>query len=108
MAFGPLESQVATGLPFTTAGLPVVATTVGGIPEMATDGETALLVPPQNPQSLARAIAAMLNDGATAAALGQAGRKRAAERFSISSHYRSLVQVYQRVTGMAIATGSAA
>ena len=90
------------------AGLPVAATTVGGIPEMAIDGETALLVPPQNPQALARAIVTMLNNGVTAAALGQAGKKRAVERFSISSHYRSIIRVYERVTGMAAATGNAA
>jgi glycosyltransferase involved in cell wall biosynthesis len=90
------------------AGLPVVATTVGGIPEMAADRETALLVPPMNPPALARAIAAVVNDPSGTAALGAAGKRHAGERFSISAHYRSLIRVYERLAGMAAAAGNVA
>jgi glycosyltransferase involved in cell wall biosynthesis len=90
------------------AGLPVVATTVGGIPEIAIDRETALLVPPRDPEALARAIRTIVSDTATAAALGQAGFRHAGERFSIASHYGSLIGVYERLTGMAAVTGNAA
>ena len=90
------------------AGLPIVATRVGGIPEIATGGETALLVAPQDPQALAHAICAIVSDPGTAAALGQTGLRHAGERFSIASHYRSLIGVYERLTGMTAATGNAA
>jgi glycosyltransferase involved in cell wall biosynthesis len=90
------------------AGLPVVATTVGGIPEIAAGGETALLAPPRNPQALARAIRTIVGDPAAAAALGQAGLRHAGERFSIASHYRSLIGVYERLAGMTAAAGNAA
>jgi glycosyltransferase involved in cell wall biosynthesis len=90
------------------AGLPVVATTVGGIPEIAAAGETALLVPPHNPQALARAICTIVNEPAAAAAMGQAGYRHAGERFSVASHYRSLIGVYERLTGVSAVTGNAA
>lgn len=77
------------------AGLPVVATAVGGIPEIAVPNETALIVAPHSPKDLAQAISTLLNDPAKAAALGNAGLARAGERFSIASHYRSLVRVYE-------------
>ena len=60
----------------------VVASRVGGIPEVVADGETGLLVPPDDPASLADAINLLLRDPGRAAALGRAGRKRAVAEFS--------------------------
>jgi glycosyltransferase involved in cell wall biosynthesis len=64
------------------AGRPVVATRVGGVPEVVIDGETGLLVEPENPGALAAAVRRLLADPALAARMGQAGRRRAREVFS--------------------------
>ncbi|HEY6496781.1 MAG TPA: glycogen synthase [Trebonia sp.] len=60
----------------------VVASRVGGIPEVVAGGETGLLVPPDDPASLADALNHLLRDPARAAAMGLAGRKRAVAEFS--------------------------
>jgi glycosyltransferase involved in cell wall biosynthesis len=63
------------------AGTPVVASAVSGIPEVVVDGETGWLVPPESPAALAATLAAVLADPAEAARRGEAGRRRAAERY---------------------------
>ena len=62
-------------------GTAVVASAVGGIPEVVSDGETGLLVPPDDPGALAAALNALLGDPARADALGRAGRERAVTEF---------------------------
>lgn len=59
------------------AGLPVVASRVGGVPEVVEDGRTGLLVEPGNPEALASALASLLGDDATRRAMGARGRARA-------------------------------
>jgi glycosyltransferase involved in cell wall biosynthesis len=66
-------------------GRPVVATRVGGIPEVVVDGVTGLLVPPEDPAALVEAIAALLCDGARARAFGVAARRLARQRFAIDT-----------------------
>ena len=58
------------------SGLPVVATTVGGIPEIVVDGETGLLVPPEDPAALAKALERLIADPGLRSRLGTAGRHR--------------------------------
>jgi glycosyltransferase involved in cell wall biosynthesis len=58
-------------------GVPVVATRVGGIPEVVEDGRQGLLVPPADPSALAGAVADLLEDRARAASMGEEGRARA-------------------------------
>jgi alpha-maltose-1-phosphate synthase len=60
----------------------VVASWVGGIPEVVADGETGLLVPPDDPAALADALNALVRDPGRAAAMGRAGRERAVTEFS--------------------------
>jgi len=65
------------------AGLPVVATAVSGNPEAVEDGTTGLLVRPESAAALADALIALLGDPERRRAMGEAGRARIAERFSI-------------------------
>jgi glycosyltransferase involved in cell wall biosynthesis len=65
--------------------LPVVASDVGGIPEVVAEGETGLLVPSGDPAALARAICEVLGDPERARALGRAGRERAETVFGVDA-----------------------
>ena len=58
------------------AGLPVIATAVGGIPELVLDQETGILVPPHDPPAMANALLLMASDFERRSALGRAGRAR--------------------------------
>jgi glycosyltransferase involved in cell wall biosynthesis len=64
------------------AGLPVIASRVSGIPEVVVDGETGWLVPPEDPEALAAALAELLADPGEARRRGAAGRRR------VDEHYR--------------------
>jgi glycosyltransferase involved in cell wall biosynthesis len=77
------------------AGLPIIATTVGGIPEMVRHGEAALLVPPADPDALAAAALRLLANPRQAAAMGRAGRRLVAERFDIRTQARALADDYR-------------
>jgi hypothetical protein len=100
-----LPSQVARsrdrdGLPNVileamAAGLPVVSTSISGIPEAVRHEQTGVLVPPQDPQALAGALARLLNDPAQAQALGQAGQALARAAFDDRQHLQTLVQEMQ-------------
>lgn len=70
------------------AGRPVVASRTQGLAEIVKDGETGLLVRPDDPVALADAIAALLDDPARASALARAGRRDVAERFG-AQRYRA-------------------
>lgn len=64
-------------------GLPVVATAVSAIPELVRDGETGLLVPPDDPPALATALSRMLRDPAARKTMGQAGEARVRSAFDL-------------------------
>ncbi len=94
-------SSTSEGLPISileamAAGLPVVASGVGGVPEVVVDGQTGLLVPPRDVPSLAAAIKRILSDPSLRYTLGQAGRMRVSERFDIDSFRRAHVDLYCR------------
>ncbi len=61
--------------------LPVVATRVGGLPEVVEDGKTGILVPPEDPRAMADALLSLLRDRAQTVRMGEAGRARAARLF---------------------------
>jgi glycosyltransferase involved in cell wall biosynthesis len=65
------------------AGLPIVATDVGGNREVVVPGETGLLVPPGSPEPLADAMLTLLRDPARSRLMGAAGRRRVEEQFSL-------------------------
>lgn len=77
------------------AGLPAVATAVGGVPEIATHNKTALLVARGDKAGLADALASVLQDRELAARLGEAGRQHVLERFTPEVHMRSMLRVYE-------------
>jgi glycosyltransferase involved in cell wall biosynthesis len=82
-----------------SAGLPVVATRVGGSPELVQDGQTGLLIPPKDEVALSRAIAFLLDDPQTARRFGQAGRERIIREFSISRLLNQTEELYLRLSG---------
>ncbi len=75
-------------------GTAVVGSRVGGIPEVVVDGETGLLVPPGDPVALAAALNALILDPARAAAMGAAGRKRAAAEFGWDTIAAQTAELY--------------
>jgi glycosyltransferase involved in cell wall biosynthesis len=77
---------------------PVVASAVGSIPEIVADGETGLLVPPDEPALLAGAIGSLLDDEARARALGEAGLARARTLFSVARMAERTLAVYARAS----------
>jgi glycosyltransferase involved in cell wall biosynthesis len=79
------------------AGVPVVASAVGGIPEIVTDQQQALLVRPRDPRALADALARILTNQHLAQALSQAARSLAATRFAPEQRARALIELYRNV-----------
>ncbi len=73
---------------------PVVATAVGGIPEVVVDGVTGVLVPAESPTALAAAIQNLLQHPARATAMGQAGHARVAENFDQQRQLQLLREVF--------------
>jgi starch synthase len=76
-------------------GTPVVASRVGGIPEVVVDGETGFLVPPGDPRALAAAVREVLADPERAARLGHAGRRRVVDKFSWERIAERTLDVYR-------------
>ena len=73
---------------------PVVATAVGGIPEVITSGIDGILVPPEDPPVLSAAILSLLGDASLRDRLGEAGYRTVAERFSIDAQVHRIEAVY--------------
>ena len=76
----------------------VVASRTGGIPEVVADGVTGLLVPPDDPASLAGAVNTLLRDPSRASAMGQAGRERAVTEFSWTAVAAQTAALYAELT----------
>ena len=73
----------------------VVATRVGGIPELVEDGVTGILVPPASPEALAEAILSLLRDPARRMRLGEAGRSRVVEGFRFETMMKGYETLYE-------------
>lgn len=79
------------------AGLPVVATAVGGTPEVVADGVTGILVPPRDPDALAEAIVCLLRDPDLRCKMGQMGRERVAQWFTVERMVEQTERIYERL-----------
>lgn len=78
-------------------GTPVIGTTAGGIPEIVEDGKSGILIPPENPVDLADAIIRLLSDRDRCRTLGEAGRRRVEQEFSVDRLARREEALYQEV-----------
>jgi glycosyltransferase involved in cell wall biosynthesis len=87
----PLGNATLEAMSF---ALPVLGSRVGGIPEMVVHEQTGLLVPPRDPPALAAALERLLLDADLRLSLGQAGRRRCEECFSLEAHTRAVLRQY--------------
>jgi glycosyltransferase involved in cell wall biosynthesis len=76
------------------SSLPVVATQVGGIPELVVDGETGLLVPANDARQLASALRQVLESQSLRRRMGQAGRRRVEQSFTLQRKLDETEQLY--------------
>ncbi len=83
------------------ASLPVVATRVGGVPELVRDGETGFLVEPKQPMQIVSAIERLLADRANAVAMGAQGRRAIEAHYTLDRMASSVEQLYDALSGAA-------
>ncbi len=91
------ESWPLTVMEAMAAGVPVVATRTGGLPEIVEDGRSGVLVPPDDLDALTAAVGSLLADPARARAMGDAGREAAGRRFDRATMVLSLSRLYDRL-----------
>jgi glycosyltransferase involved in cell wall biosynthesis len=91
-----LEGLGTSILDAMAAGLPVVGTRVGGIPEAVAEGETGLLVPPSDPQALGEALSVMAGSPDLRKRLGDAGKQRV-RQFSAENTEQRTRDLYEAV-----------
>ena len=87
------------------AGVPVIAARVGGVPELVADGRTGLLVPPEDPQSLADAIERLASDSLLRTRLGTAGLEVARHQYTIAATIEAHEKLYTEIAAPAPAEG---
>jgi len=78
-------------------GVPVVATAVGGVPELVADGRTGFVVEPEHDEQLAAALERVICDGRLASRMRQAARERAVRKFSVVRQVDQLLAIWDRV-----------
>jgi glycosyltransferase involved in cell wall biosynthesis len=95
------NSSISEGVSITileamAAGIPVVATSAGGTPEVLADGLAGVLVPSRNPDRLAQAMVALAKDPAMRTRLATVGRRRVETSFTVQRMVAEYVQLYHR------------
>ncbi|MGV3720138.1 MAG: glycosyltransferase family 4 protein [Actinomycetota bacterium] len=96
--------SLSEGLPMTAlecmaSGLPLIASRIGGLPEVVVDRETGLLIPPNDPAALRNAICELAADRLRATRMGSAGRRRVAAEFTEERMLQQLAERYQSLLG---------
>lgn len=91
------ESFGVAAVEAAASGRPVVASRVGGLPEVVADGETGILVPPEDPARLAEALVTLLDDAVLRQRMGQAGRKLVETRYDWNANVSRMEEIYERV-----------
>lgn len=91
------EGSPLSAMEYMEAALPVVATRVGGVPDIVVDGETGLLVPPRDPVAIATAVTRLLAEPELARRMGEAGRRRRRAEFDLSATVRRVEQLYEEL-----------
>lgn len=91
------EGSPLSVLEYMEAGLPVVATAVGGLPHMVGDGTHGILVPRRDPVALGEAIEGLLADPGRRRELGAAGRRRRRAEFDLSGMVAEIEQLYEQL-----------
>lgn len=111
---GLVKNSLAFILPSLTEGLgrvvieaqllgkPVIATRVGGIPEIVDDGVTGILIPPGDVKALSQAMEGFIKDPAVAERMGNAGSQRVREKFDYSGYFQAYHDMVRKVCGSAI------
>ena len=89
-------------------GRAVVATRVGGTPEVVVEGVTGLLVPPEDPAALAEALGRLIRDGAARQRMGEAGRTRALAEFTVERMAERTLEMYGSLLSRPIPAAAAA
>ena len=93
------EGSPLSVMEYMEAARPVVATRVGGVPDLIDDGEQGLLVDPQDPAAFARAVSALLRDPARARRMGASGRERRPNEFDIAVMVKRVEDLYVELRG---------
>ena len=88
------EGLPNVALEASAAGVPVVATAVGGTPEVIADGATGFLVPPGRPDAIAEKLIHLLNDADLRSRLGRAGRQRMIDRFTFDAQADAYLKLF--------------
>ncbi len=88
------EGSPLAGMEYLAAGLPIVATDVGGMPDLVREGDNGLLVPRQDPEAMAAAVAQLLAEPARARAMGERGRALQEREFSLEAMVRRVEALY--------------
>lgn len=91
------EASPLSIMEYMGAGLPTVATAVGGIPDVIGDGEQGILVPRRDPAALARAIGGLLDDPGRRIALGRSAAARRRTEFDLAVMVRRVEELYERL-----------
>ena len=81
-----------------SSGKPVLATDVGDVDVLVTNGETGIIVRPQSRDELGHALVTLLDNGDTRRTMGAAGRRRALEHFSLTRTHEQIAEIYRLVT----------
>jgi len=91
------EGLPNVALEASAAGVPIVATAVGGTPEVIADGETGYLVPSGQPHRIAESLNALLQSPTLRRTMGDAGRRRMREHFTFEAQARRYTELFEKL-----------